>query len=54
LRERHLMLFPILGPSSLPIVAAQPDERLASRTASIWSGMTDMEHTTPGSNNKEE
>jgi len=29
------MLFPILGPSSLPVVVAQPDERNANRTASV-------------------
>jgi len=29
------MLFPTLGPSSLPVVVAQPDERHASRTASV-------------------
>jgi len=28
------MLFPILEPSSLPFVVAQPDERHANRTAS--------------------
>jgi len=27
------MLFSMLGPSSLPVVVAQPDERLANRTA---------------------
>jgi len=30
--ERYLMLFPILVPSSLPVVVAQPDERHACRT----------------------
>jgi len=29
------MLFPILGPSSLPVVVAQPDERHVNRTASV-------------------
>jgi len=29
------MLFPTLGPSSLPVVVAQPDERHANRTASV-------------------
>jgi len=29
------MLFPILGPSSLPVVVAQPDERHANRTAFV-------------------
>jgi len=35
--ERHLMLFLTLGPSSLPIVVAQPDERHANRTAFVLS-----------------
>jgi len=29
------MLFPTLGPSSLPVVVAQPDERHVNRTASV-------------------
>jgi len=29
------MLFSTLGPSSLPVVVAQPDERHAYRTASV-------------------
>jgi len=29
------MLFPILGPSSLPVVVAQSDERPANRIASV-------------------
>jgi len=29
------MLFPSLGPSSLPVVVAQPDERHANRAASV-------------------
>jgi len=33
--ERHLMLFPTLGPSSLAVVVSQPDERHANRTASV-------------------
>jgi len=33
--ERHLMLFPTLGPSSLPVVVAQPDERHANRAAYV-------------------
>jgi len=32
---RHLMLFLILGPSSLLVVVAQPDEKHANRTASV-------------------
>jgi len=36
------MLFPTLGPSSLPVVVVMPDERHANRTASAWgSGMND-------------
>jgi len=33
--ERYLMLFPILGPSSLPVMVAKPDERHANTTASV-------------------
>jgi len=33
--ERCLMLFFILGPSSLPVVVTQPDERFANKTASV-------------------
>jgi len=29
------MLFPTLGPSSLSVMVAQPDERHANRTASV-------------------
>jgi len=29
------MLLPTLGPSSLPVVVAQPDERHKNRTASV-------------------
>jgi len=32
------MLFPTLGPSSLPIVVAQPDEIHANRTMGVGSG----------------
>jgi len=37
------MLFLILGPSSLPIVVAQPDERHANKTASVleWHSESD-------------
>jgi len=63
------MLFPTLGPSSLPVVVAQPDERHANKAASVlewydrhrqtkqllcWSGMTDTEHSTTSSSNEEE
>jgi len=33
--ERHLKLFPTLGPSSLPVVVAQHDERHANSTATV-------------------
>jgi len=33
--ERHLMLFPTVGPISLLVVVAQPDERHAIRAASV-------------------
>jgi len=33
--ERHLLLFPTLGSSSLSVVVAQPDERHANRAASV-------------------
>jgi len=32
----------------------QPEERHANRTASMWSGMTDTEHTASGSNEEEQ
>jgi len=49
--EKHLMLFTILGPSSLSVVVDQSDEKHANRTASVlcWSGMTNTKHTS-GSN----
>jgi len=34
-----------LGPSSVPIVVAQPDERHAKEKLLCWSGMTNTEHT---------
>jgi len=34
------MLFPILGPSSLPIVVAQPNEYMQTEQFLCWSGMT--------------
>jgi len=50
------MLFPILGPSSLPFVVAQHDERHANRIAFVleWCRMTDTEHTATSGSNKEE
>jgi len=38
------MLFPNLGPSSLPVVVAQPDERRANRTASVLEWYDKTEH----------
>jgi len=35
-------------------VVTQLDERHANKSASVWSGMTDTEHTTSGSNEEEE
>jgi len=47
------MLFPTLGPSSLPVGVAQP-ERHANRAVLCSSGMTDTEHSTTSSSNEEE
>jgi len=48
------MLFPILGPSSRPIMVAQPGEGHATEQLLCWSGMTDTEHTTTGSNEEDQ
>jgi len=48
------MLFLILGPSSLSVVVAQPDERHTEEQLLCWSGMTDQEHTATFGSNKEE
>jgi len=47
------MLFPTLGPSSLPVVVAQPDERHANRTVSVleWH---DRHRATTSSSKEEE
>jgi len=42
------MLFPTLEPSSLPV--GQLDEILATEQLLCWSGITETEHTTSGSN----
>jgi len=49
------MLFSTLGPSSLPVVVAQPDERHENKAASgmTASGMTDTEHSTISSSIEE-
>jgi len=45
------MLFPTLGPTSLPVVMAQPDETCKQNSFCVGSDMTDTEHsTTSGSN----
>jgi len=40
------MLFPTMGPSSLPVAVAQPDEILYMQTEQLvcWSGMIDTEY----------
>jgi len=45
--QRHLMLFPTSGPSSLPIMVAQPDERHANRTTSVleWYDRPEFKQT---------
>jgi len=50
------MLFPILGPSSLSVVMAQPDERHANRTASVleWYDRHRAYSTTSGLNKEQE
>jgi len=48
------MLFPTLGPSSLPFVMAQSDERHANRTAYVLEGITDREHSTTSGSNEED
>jgi len=47
------MLFPILGPSSLPVVVSQPDKRHAKEQVLCWSGMTETVHKTSGSNEED-
>jgi len=47
------MLFPTLGPSSLPVVVAQPKD-MQTEQLLCWSGMTDTEHTTTSGSNEEE
>jgi len=49
------MLFPTLGPSSLPVAVAQPDERHANRKASVLEWYDRHVHNpTSGSNEEEE
>jgi len=47
--ERHLMMFPTLRPSSLPVVVAQPDERHAN-VGVVWQTQSILGSTTSGSN----
>jgi len=53
--ERHLMLFPTLGPSSQLVVVAQPDERHANRAASLleWYDRHRAMSTTSSSSEEE-
>jgi len=51
--EKQLMIFPILGPSSLPVVVAQPDERHANRAASVLECYDTHRATTSDSNEEE-
>jgi len=44
------MLFPIFGPSSLPVVVAHLTKDMQTEQLLCWSGMTDTELTTSGSN----
>jgi len=46
------MLFPILGPSSLPVVVAQLTKDMQTEQLLCCSGMTDTEHTTSGLNDE--
>jgi len=46
------MLFPILGPSSLPVMVAQLDE--IEQLLYYWSCMTDTEHSTTSKSIEEE
>jgi len=48
------MLFPILEPSSLLVVVAQPDERQANKIASALEWYDRTEHRTTSCSNKEE
>jgi len=47
------MLFPILGPSSLPIVVAQPKKDIQTKQLLCWSGMTETENSTTSGSNEE-
>jgi len=49
-----LMLFPTLGPSTLPVVVAQPDEGMQTEQLLCWSGMADTEHSTTSGSNEED
>jgi len=47
------MLFPILGPSSLPVVVASLTKDMQTEQLLYWSGMTDTKHATSGLNEEE-
>jgi len=40
------MLFPTLGPSSLPVVVPSLTKDMQTEQLLCWSGITDTEHTT--------
>jgi len=48
------MLLLILGPSSLPVVVAQPDERHANRTASVLLWYDRTQSITTSCSNEED
>jgi len=47
------MLFPTLGPSSLPVVVSRLTKVMSTEQLLFWSGMTDTDHgTTSGLNDE--
>jgi len=48
------MLFSTLGPSSLPVVVPQPDERHANRAVSVLEWYDITKHRKTSSSNEEE
>jgi len=48
------MLFPTYGPSSLLVVVAGLTKDKQTEQLLCWSGMTDTEHKTSASNEKED
>jgi len=47
------MLFHSLGQSNLPVLVASPVKYMQTGQLLCWSGMTDTEHKTSSSNEKE-